>query len=136
MADQKNVDLVLGKPAQTAHQLFLARRIEFVLDLAARAYHELRKKEIHGLARPYGARAENEIKRLRRLPEMPANSVCRLTTTAVQTALVILNILLPTRLGMPQQVQTMHGRSPRLAMSPLDRGFPTFGSAWPAVDWV
>jgi hypothetical protein len=71
---------------------------------------------------------------------MPANSARRLTTTAIQPALVILNILLPTRFGMPQQVQLMHSRSPCLAMSPqvaanpFDRGFSTFGSGRPAVD--
>jgi hypothetical protein len=34
------------------------------------------------------------------------------TATAVQLPFAILDIFLPTRLGMPQQVQLMHLRSP------------------------
>jgi len=54
MTDQKDVDLVLGKLAQAAHQLFLARRIEFVLNLGARPYREPGEKEIHGFTGPQG----------------------------------------------------------------------------------
>jgi hypothetical protein len=40
---------------------------------------------------------------------MPANPARRVATTAVQASLVILDALLPARLGVAQQMQHVHG---------------------------
>jgi hypothetical protein len=53
---------------------------------------------------------------------VPADPTRRLTATAVQSPLAILDILLPARLGVPQQVQRMHLRFPYQAMTLQLRG--------------
>ena len=140
MTDKKYVSVVFIQPSQPVHQLFWASGVELVFDYDARPYLVAGEDEFHGFARSDGARAENEIKLPNRRPQAPADPSRRLTTTAVQPALVILNILFPARLGVPQQVQLMHGRSPHLAIipgvagNPHDRRFRMFGSARRAVD--
>ena len=75
----------------------------------------LGKHEIEGLAGPSGARAKDEIERPDRCGKMPRDPASRLSPPSAQSTLAVADILFPARLGVPQQVQHMHGQSPHQA---------------------
>src|SRR5262249_5111427 len=112
------------------------------LDHAARLHQITGENQLHGLARPQGARTKYEIERARRRRKMPADPARRLAATAGQPSLVVFDIPLPARLGMPYQVQRMHGGSPNPGSETKDRGEPgerhlrAIGSACRPPPWT
>src|SRR6266478_3515287 len=100
VADQKDVTDVLGKAAKTAHEFNLACLIKLVLDHTPRSDRELGEDQLHGFARPPGARAQDKVEIPYRRRKSLADPACGLATTAVQGSLVIFDLLLPARLGV------------------------------------
>jgi len=115
VSDQKDVTDVLGKAAKTAHEFNLACLVKLVLDHTPRSDRELGEDQLHGFARPPGARAQDKVEIPYRCRKSLADPACGLATTAVQGSLVIFDLLLPARLGVTQQMQHMHGLSPERA---------------------
>jgi len=112
VSDQKDIVDLLGEAAKTVHQLIFARLVKLVLEHTQRSDRELGDDQLQGFARSPSARAQDEVESAYRRRKSLADPARRLATTAVQTALVIFDLLLPARLGVAQQMQHMHGRSP------------------------
>jgi len=82
VSDQKDVTDVLGKAAKTAHEFNLACLVKLVLDHTPRSDRELGEDQLHGFARPPGARAQYEVELPDRRKGETHSTRC-LATTAV-----------------------------------------------------
>jgi hypothetical protein len=94
------------------HQSLASGKVQLVLDEASGLRGVLGEDEIEGLAGTPRARTEDEIERAQPCREMFADAACGLTAAPAQRSLVILDILLPARFCVAQQVQRVHDRPP------------------------
>src|SRR5438876_11709327 len=110
MTDQENVGIGRVEAVQAPCPSFSRGEIQLVLDHRARSGRKLGEDQVESLSRPPGGRTENKIDRAELGRQMFADAPRRLTATAAQWALVILNILFGARFGVPEQVQHLHLR--------------------------